>query len=59
MKEEFLYYFWENRLLTGDLQTTDGEKVEIVATGYRNTDSGPDFLEAKIKIGDKLWAGHV
>ena len=59
MKEEFLYYLWENRLLSKDLQTTDGEKVEIVATGYRNTDSGPDFLEAKIRIGDKLWAGHV
>ena len=59
MKEEFLYYLWENRLISNDLQTTDGEKVEIVATGYRNTDSGPDFLEAKIQIGDKLWAGHV
>ena len=59
MKEEFLYYIWENRLLSKDLQTTEGEKVDIISTGYRNTDSGPDFLEAKIQIGDKLWAGHV
>ncbi len=59
MKEEFLYYIWENRLLNKDLQTTEGEKVDVVATGYRNTNSGPDFLEAKIQIGDKLWAGHV
>ena len=42
-----------------DLKTSEGEAVEVVATGYRNTDSGPDFLEAKIQIGDKLWAGHV
>ena len=42
-----------------DLNTTEGEAVDIVATGYRNTDSGPDYLEAKIRIGDKLWAGHV
>ena len=41
------------------LTTTEGESVEVVATGYRNTNSGPDFLEAKIQIGDKLWAGHV
>ena len=59
MREEFLYYLWENRLIDKALQTTEGESVEVVATGYRNTDWGPDFLEAKIQIGDKLWAGHV
>ena len=59
MREEFLYYLWENRLIDKDLQTTEGEAVEVVATGYRNTNSGPDFLETKVKIGDKLWAGHV
>ena len=59
MKEEFLYYLWENRLTDKALQTAEGKTVEVVATGYRNTDSGPDFLEAKIQIGDKLWAGHV
>ena len=59
MREEFLYYLWENRLIDKTLQTTEGEAVDIVATGYRNTNSGPDFLEARIQIGDKLWAGHV
>ncbi len=46
-------------MIDKNLQTYDGEQVEVVTTGYRNTDSGPDFLEAKIQIGDKLWAGHV
>ena len=59
MREEFLYYIWENRLTDKALKTTEGEAVDIVATGYRNTNSGPDYLEAKIRIGDKLWAGHV
>ena len=59
MREEFLYYIWENRLTNKNLQTTEGEVVAVTATGYRNTDSGPDFLEARIRIGDKLWAGHV
>lgn len=59
MKESFLYYLWENRLLTGTLQTNGKQSVEILNPGYRNTDAGPDFLEAKIKIGEQLWAGHV
>ena len=59
MREEFLYYIWENRLTDKDLRTKEGEAIDIFATGYRNTNSGPDFLEARIQIGDKLWAGHV
>lgn len=59
MREEFLYYLWENRQLQTPLQTIDGEAIEVVETGFRNTNSGPDYLEAKIQIGDKLWAGHV
>lgn len=59
MKELFLYYLWENRLLSKDLKTVDGNEVEIFNPGFRNLDSGPDFLEAKIKMDGKLWAGHV
>ena len=59
MKEDFLYYLWENRLLKGSLTTDQGKTVEIIHPGYRNNDSGPDFLESKIQIGNELWAGHV
>ena len=59
MKENFLYYLWENRLLKGSLTTLQGQSVVVVDTGYRNTNSGPDYLEAKIKIEGQLWAGHV
>ncbi|MGP1446327.1 MAG: DUF2851 family protein [Candidatus Limimorpha sp.] len=59
MKEEFLCYIWENRLLKGRLVTTDGVEIEIVNAGYRNSNSGPDFLEAQIRIGTTLWAGNV
>lgn len=59
MTESFLYYLWENRLLKGKLQTHAGCPLEIINPGFRNMDSGPDFLEAKIKIGNQLWAGHV
>lgn len=59
MNELFLYYLWENRLINNNLKTTDGKQVEIFNPGFRNTDSGPDFLQAKIKIGETLWAGQV
>ena len=59
MKEEFIYYLWENRLLSKDLLTVDGEAVYVISVGTRNYDSGPDFLDARIRIGKTLWVGHV
>lgn len=59
MREEFLYYLWENRLLDKNLVTVDGEEVTILSVGNRNHNAGPDFLDAKIKISDTLWVGHV
>ena len=57
--EQFLYYIWGNKLIKGEPVTTDGDSVVLLGTGYRNTNSGPDFLEAKLKIGSTLWAGNV
>ncbi|MCR5014748.1 MAG: DUF2851 family protein [Bacteroidales bacterium] len=59
MKEEFLYYLWENRLISGELKSVDDQRIWVVNPGYRNFDSGPDYLEARIEIGGQLWAGHV
>ena len=58
--EKLLYYIWEHRLFsTENLQTTKGEKIEIIDPGHRNTDSGPDYFNAKIRIGERVWAGNV
>lgn len=60
MVEEFLHYLWKFRLFEGkDLVTQAGEPIEIVKVGEPNSDSGPDFFKAKIKIGKTLWAGNV
>ena len=59
MKEEFIYYLWENRLLSKDLQTVDGDSIYVISVGNRNYDSGPDFLDARVRIGGTLWCGHV
>lgn len=60
MKEDFLHFIWKQRLFNqNDLQTTTGEKIEIIHVGYLNSDAGPDFFNAKIKISSTLWAGNV
>jgi hypothetical protein len=60
MKEEFLQFIWKNRLFDNEgLHTADGDSVEVLKTGMQNTNSGPDFFDARIKIGDTVWAGNV
>lgn len=59
IKEDFIYYLWENRLLSKDLKTTDDEDISIISVGHKNNNSGADYLNARIKINDTLWAGQV
>lgn len=33
--------------------------VEVIDTGLQNTNSGPDFFNAKVKIGGTIWVGNV
>ena len=59
MTEEFLYYLWRLKLLKEPLYTTEHAVIQVISPGERNQDSGPDFLFAKIRIGDTVWAGNV
>ena len=60
MKESILHYIWQQKLFTQHgLRTSDGETVEVIDVGRNNTDAGPDFFNAKIKIGETVWAGNV
>jgi len=59
MNEDFLYYLWLYHLSGKDFTTTDGTKLKVENPGVPNEDSGPDFFNCRIKIGDTLWAGHV
>lgn len=60
MKEDFLYYLWSQLAFErADLRTTAGELLQILATGTRNADSGPDFAAARLRVGDVEWSGSV
>jgi len=59
-KEEFLHYLWRMKKFSlTDLCTTQGETIDLYDTGTYNTDGGPDFSNARLKIGDTKWAGNV
>lgn len=59
-KEELLHHIWQHRLFqTQNLKTTEGQWLELIRQGQLNTDSGPDFRNARIKVGDTEWAGNV
>ncbi len=60
MNEAFIAYVWKLRLFNHqNLSTVKGEKLEILAVGTENKQGGPDFFNAKIKIGNTIWAGNV
>lgn len=55
-----MQYVWQHRLwLPGDMRTVAGDPVEVLDPGLLNNSAGPDFFNAKIKIGQHLWAGNV
>ena len=60
MKEDFLHYLWKQRRFDlKNLQTTDHQALEILHPGEYNTHAGPDFFNARIRIGNTLWAGNI
>lgn len=60
MKEELLHYIWQQKLLAQKpLLTTDGKVVEVQRAGQLNSNSGPDFFDARLRIDETLWAGNV
>lgn len=58
--EELLHFLWQTRRFEGSrLVTTRGESITVIEPGSYNHNAGPDFLNARIKIDDTLWVGHV
>ena len=61
MREDFLHFLWRTRQFdVSNLMTTDGDALEILDFGtYNALDSGADFQNVKLKIGDWTWFGSV
>lgn len=58
--ESFLHYLWQFQYFNKrTLLTTTGDEIQIFHPGHRNSNAGPDFFDARIKIGDMEWVGSV
>ena len=60
MRESFLHFIWQfQKLNRVSLLTSAGEELQVYTIGQYNTEAGPDFLNAKLSIGEITWYGHV
>lgn len=60
MSEAFLHYVWQMQYFIKDgLVTTNGEPITVFKPGTLNKNAGPDFLQARLKVGELEWNGHV
>ncbi|HEY1025973.1 MAG TPA: DUF2851 family protein [Sphingobacteriaceae bacterium] len=58
--EDFLHYVWKFRQFKQQqLLTADGTSVEILSAGMHNKNAGPDFENAKVRLGDTVWVGNI
>lgn len=59
-REELLQYCWKHKIFPlTPLITADGETVEVIDSGQHNRNAGPDFFNAKVRIGATIWVGNV
>lgn len=60
VKEKYLWDIWLSRKFTAPLSTVNGDVVEVLDPGIHNKDkSGPDFENAKVKIGGITYLGDI
>jgi len=59
-QEKQLHELWaRNPYAQTELQTETGQSLRILSAGQLNTDSGPDFFDARISIDDQIWSGNI
>ena len=60
MTERLLQFIWQMQYFNKtDLHTTANESLQIIHPGHLNTNQGPDFQEAGIRINTTTWAGNI
>lgn len=60
LNEDLLHFIWKHRFLPlTEQKTLTNLPLEVLDPGLHNTDAGPDFLNAKIRIGSTIWVGNV
>lgn len=60
MTEKLLQFIWQFQYFNkNQLQTTEGEELILIHPGLLNKNQGPDFNDARIRIGKTTLAGSI
>jgi hypothetical protein len=60
MTEKLLQYIWQFQHFNNrNLVTNRAEAMQVIFPGTSNSNQGPDFLNAKIRTGNTIWAGNI
>ena len=60
MNERLLQFIWQHQHYNRSaLMTEQGDSLEIINAGKWNANQGPDFIEARIRIGQTTWVGNI
>ncbi len=58
--ERLLQFIWQYQYYNSqELRTVSGDPVSIIRAGTYNSDQGPDFLNARVRMSGKVWAGNI
>lgn len=59
LNENFICRIWEKSSYYSGLKSIDGKNIEVLSTGEKNKDHGPDYKDAFIRIDGHLYSGDV
>ena len=60
MREDLLQFIWQHQYFNSyQLISEQNEHVEIIHPGLYNTNQGPDFIEASIRINGLMLVGQI
>src|SRR5262245_5763215 len=60
IKEDLLQFIWEQQLFARHaMRTTDGKTLQVIKPGRVQGDSGPDLVDARVRIDGQILAGTI
>lgn len=59
LTERHLQAMWMEQKYFRPLKTQDNESIEVISPGIWNSEAGPDFLKAHLKIGNQEYRGDI
>ncbi|GGN03237.1 hypothetical protein GCM10010967_42460 [Dyadobacter beijingensis] len=60
MNEDLLAFIWRFQYFEQKaLRTDENMPLSVIRPGFRNTNAGPDFAEARIVIDGVVWVGSI